>query len=124
MKIRSLLSLLCLTALATPLLADSATEIVTEAYEDILERKPDTSGLRTFRSRIIEEGWTAADVRRELKKSDEYADIVITRSFEDVLGRKPDAGALKTYREKIKRGWTEQDLRKVLRKSDEYRQKN
>jgi hypothetical protein len=109
---------------SAPLLsASSPTEIVTEAFEDVLGRKPDVSGMRTFRSRVIEDGWTAVDVRNALKRSDEYANLVITRSFEDVLGRKPDQGALKTYREKIKRGWTEQDLRKVLRNSEEYRKR-
>jgi hypothetical protein len=124
MNSRLLLCLIGLFGLFPALQAESPTDIVTEAFEDVLGRKPDQSGLSTFRSRIIEDGWTATDVRKALKQSDEYATLVITRSFQDVLGRKPDAGALNTYRDKIKRGWTEQDLRKVLRKSEEYRKKN
>ncbi len=105
--------------------ASNATDIVTEAYEDVLGRKPDEEGMRNFRSKVIEKNWTAEDVRKALRKSQEYADIIITRSFEDVLGRKPDEGALKNYRQKVmKKGWSEKAIRKELRKSPEYKQKN
>lgn len=123
MRIFPLTLLVLLSGIPFCVGAQSATQIVTEAYEDILERKPDSTGLRDFRSKVIENGWSAQDVRKALKQSDEYADLIITRSFEDVLGRKPDPGALKTYRPKIKSGWSEKDLRSVLRKSDEYKQK-
>ena len=106
------------------LYADSATDIVTEAYEDVLGRKPDAQGLRDFRSKVIEKNWTAADVRKALRTSTEYYDNVITEAYEDVLGRKPDAGALKTYRAKMSKGMTAKGLRKILRNSPEYKQKN
>jgi len=116
--------------LASPLFlptaaASDATEIVTEAYEDVLGRKPDEEGMRNFRSKVIEKDWTAEDVRKALRKSQEYADLIITRSFEDVLGRKPDEGALNNYRRKVmQKGWSEKAIRKELRKSPEYKQKN
>lgn len=119
------LSLLTLLPLLPLQAGSDATEIVTEAYEDVLGRKPDPDGMRTFRSKVIEKDWTAEDVRKALRKSPEYADLIITRSFEDVLGRKPDPGALKNYSQKvIQKGWDEKSIRKQLRKSDEYKKKN
>lgn len=42
------------------------------AYQDILDREPDSAGLRLYRSRIIDDGWTEAQVRDALRKSPEY----------------------------------------------------
>ena len=37
---------------------DRPSRIVRRAYEDILDREPDSAGLRLYRSRIIDDGWT------------------------------------------------------------------
>jgi len=108
--------------------------IVRRAYQDILGRDPDAQGLRTYRSKIIDEGWTEADVRNALRNSDEYAggsaggfrtssaDRIIRRAYQDILGRDPDAQGLATYRRNIlERGWDEHDVREALRKSPERR---
>ncbi len=108
--------------------------IVRRAYQDILGRDPDAEGLRTYRSKIIDEGWTEADVRNALRNSNEYAggsaggfrtssaDRIIRRAYQDVLGREPDPEGLATYRRNIiERGWDEQDVRTALRKSPERR---
>lgn len=50
-----------------------AEQIVREAYRDILRREPDRSGLRQYTRAILREGWSQADVRRSLQRSDEYA---------------------------------------------------
>jgi TorA maturation chaperone TorD len=106
--------------------------IVRRAYEDILDREPDTAGLRLYRRRIIDDGWSEQDVREALRKSPEYAqrssesaDKIVRRAYEDVLGRAPDAAGLSSYRNKIlNQGWSEQDVREALRKSPELRQKS
>jgi Domain of unknown function (DUF4214) len=108
--------------------------IIRRAYQDILGRDPDAEGLRTYRSKMIDEGWTEADVRNALRQSDEYArgsatsfrtssaDRIIRRAYQDILGREPDADGLATYRRNIiERGWDEQDVRTALRKSPERR---
>ena len=46
--------------------------IVTRAYQDILGRDPDQAGLRLYRSRIIDDGWSEAQVRDTLRNSPEY----------------------------------------------------
>ena len=50
-----------------------AEEIVRQAYRDILRREPDRSGLRQYTNAMLREGWSQADVRRSLQRSDEYA---------------------------------------------------
>jgi hypothetical protein len=50
-----------------------AEEIVRQAYRDILRREPDRSGLRQYTNAMLRDGWSQADVRRSLQRSDEYA---------------------------------------------------
>jgi TorA maturation chaperone TorD len=105
--------------------------IVRRAYQDILGRDPDPEGLRTYRSNIIDKGWSEQDVREALRNSPEYAsggartasaDRIIRRAYQDILGREPDPSGLETYRRNIiERGWDEQDVRTALRRSSERR---
>jgi TorA maturation chaperone TorD len=106
--------------------------IVRRAYQDILGRDPDAEGLRTYRSNIIDRGWSEQDVREALRNSPEYAsgaartssaDRIIRRAYQDILGREPDPSGLETYRRNIvEQGWDEQDVRTALRRSQERRE--
>ena len=103
--------------------------IIRRAYQDILGRDPDPEGMSTYRSNIIDRGWTEQDVREALRNSPEYqtgpartasADRIIHRAYQDILGRQPDPEGLDTYRRNIiERGWDEQDVRTALRRSQE-----
>lgn len=105
--------------------------IIRRAYQDILNREPDDAGMRTYRSDILDRGWSEQDVREALRNSPEYssgavrtssADRIIRRAYQDILNREPDPGGLDTYRRDIiDRGWDEQDVRQALRKSNERR---
>lgn len=102
--------------------------IITRAYEDILGREPDPSGMQSNRRHIIQDGWSEQDVREALRHSPEYrsatrrttsADGIVRRAYQDVLEREPDPSHLDTYRRAIlENGWDEQDVRQVLRRSD------
>jgi len=111
--------------------------IVRRAYQDILGRDPDADGMRTYTSKIVDEGWSERDVREALRRSAEYgstgrpaasfrtasADRIIRRAYQDILGREPDASGLRTYRRNIlENGWDEQDVRQALIRSPERRQ--
>ena len=106
--------------------------IITRAYQDILGRDPDQAGLREYRRRMLDDGWSERQVRDTLRRSNEKAeqndadiDRMITRAYRDVLGRAPDASGLSEFRNQVKRkGWTESDVRQALRDSPEYREKN
>jgi len=108
--------------------------IVRRAYEDILDREPDATGLRLYHSRMIDDGWSERDVREALRKSPEYrqkstmtrekAEEIVRRAYLSVLGREPDPGS-RSYVDKVLRDhWSEQDVARELRKSPEYRNKN
>ena len=50
-----------------------AEATVAQAYRDILGREPDPSGLQQYTDAMVNRGWSAAEVRRSLLQSDEYA---------------------------------------------------
>lgn len=109
--------------------SEEATKVVTAAYEDILGRKPDTEGLRIYRSKMVDDNWSEKDVRKELKRSNEKksegVDDIITRAYQDILGRDPDKAGLKEYRKRMTEdGWTEKKLRETLKKSSEAKNKD
>jgi hypothetical protein len=108
-------------------------QIVRRAYQDILERDPDPAGLRAYRSRIIDDGWTEQQVREALRNSPEYrekntmtrskAEEIVRRAYLSVLKREPDAGS-RGYVDRVLRDkWTQQDVERELRRSSEYRQR-
>jgi hypothetical protein len=101
-------------------------KIVRRAYQDVLQRDPDDSGMRTFRSRMIEQGWTEQIVRDSLRKSEEYRTVVVgkivRRAYHELLGREPDGGGERHYvYQLLNRGWSEEDVRNDIRKSAEFR---
>jgi hypothetical protein len=109
----------------------SADRIVRRAYQDILEREPDQAGMRTYRSRIIDDNWTEEQVREALRRSPEYrerttmtpqkaADIV-RRAYLSVLNREPDAASQGYVQRVLRDKWTEEDVARELRRSPEYR---
>jgi hypothetical protein len=109
--------------------AQDPTAIVENAYQDILGRKADKAGMREFRSKIIDQGWTERQVREALRQSPEYkqsgADAIIKRAYEDILNRQPDRGGKELYRKNIiEHGWTEKQVRDSLRVSQEYKNKH
>jgi len=118
----------------------SADRIIRRAYQDILGREPDPSGLETYRRNIVERGWDEQDVRQALRRSDERRGVVRTqnvtindatasdivrRAYLSVLNREPDSSGMRDYKARILRDrWTEQQVIDALRNSDEYRSKH
>lgn len=103
--------------------------VIKRAYLDLLAREPDPSGRGTYRSLMIDQGWTERMVRDHLRRSDEFrrtgADRIIRRAYLDVLGREPDISGLKHHRQNLlEKDWTEGDVRDALRRSEEYKKKN
>jgi hypothetical protein len=106
---------------------------VRRAYQDILDREPDPAGLRQFRSRIIDDEWTEAQVRDALRNSAEYrekstmtypkAQDIVRRAYLSVLKREPDPGSVGFVGRVLRDHWTQQDVERELRNSPEYRNK-
>lgn len=49
-----------------------AEAVVRSAYRSVLGREPDAEGMREYTERIRRDRWTAGDVERALRDSDEY----------------------------------------------------
>jgi len=105
--------------------------IVRRAYEDILHRQPDQQGLRLYRSRMIDDGWTEQQVRDALRSSPEYRELttitpakaqeIVRRAYLAVLKREPDAGSQGYVNRVFHDHWTQADVERELRKAPEYR---
>lgn len=106
--------------------------IIWRAFDDILDREPDDEGLRYYRSRMRDYGWTERDVREDLLRSRDYrrpgtqitrreAERIVRRAYLDVLGREPDPRSRPWVDKILYENWTEEDVVRELRNSDEYR---
>jgi len=112
---------------------DEADRIVRRAYQDLLGRDADDRGLRTYRSRIIDEGWSEAQVRESIRNSPEFrerntmtaakAEDIVRRAYLAVLKREPDPGARGYVDKVLRQHWTQEDVERELRKSPEYRRR-
>jgi len=110
-----------------------ADRIIRRAYQDLLGREPDASGQRVYRSRIIDEGWSDAQVRESIRESPEYrerstmtparAEDIVRRAYQNVLRREPDSASRGFVDRVMRDHWTQQDVERELRKSPEYRSK-
>jgi hypothetical protein len=106
-------------------------QVIRRAYQDILERDPDPSGMRTYRSRMIDDGWTEQDVRQALRESPEYRELntmtrakaqeIVRQAYLSVLRREPDDAARPYVEEVFRRRMTREQLERQLRNSPEYK---
>jgi hypothetical protein len=115
-------------AIVAPRLDRRAAELIVQrAYREVLDRPADPEGLRTYRDRLLHQGWTEQRIIEQLQRSSEARainpDEAITRMYREVLGRDPDPGGLANYKAKWREGWTQGRIRADLRRSEEYRQK-
>jgi hypothetical protein len=105
--------------------------IIRRAYQDLLDREPDQNGLREYRRRMIDDGWSETQVRDAIRRSPEYrqrnmmtrarAEDIVRRAYQSTLGREPDPAAASWVTEVIRNRWTQADLERELRKTPEYR---
>lgn len=103
----------------------TADIIVARAYREVLNRPPDPEGARTYRERLMYEGWSERQVVEQLQRSGEArgmnADEAIRQIYRETLGRDPDANGLAHYRAKWREGWTQGQIRADLQRSKEGR---
>lgn len=122
-----------ISSVRAPYSRDESERIVRRAYRDVLQREPDEVGLKLYRDRMLDEGWSEGQVREALRRSPEYreqntmtrpkAEEIVRAAYRNVLGREPDAGS-RGYVDRVLRDkWTQSDVERELRKSPEYRQR-
>jgi len=113
---------------------EDVDRIIRRAYRDVLDREPDAQGLRLYRSRMLDDGWSESRVRETLRNSPEYrqqgatmtaakAQEIVRRAYLAVLKREPDPGSQGYVDRVLRDHWSQQDVERELRKSDEYRNK-
>lgn len=104
----------------------TADMIVTRAYREVLNRRPDPEGLATYRHRLMFDGWSERQIIEQLQRSHEArsvdAEEAIRAAYREVLGRDPDPNGLAHYRAKWRDGWTQGQIRDDLRRSAEGRE--
>ena len=98
---------------------------ISRIFRDTLDRKPDQSEQRRYRTRMVEDNWSEKDVRAELTRTEEYRSVVarvVHKAYRDLLGREADPGGLRNYsRLMLQENWTEEDVRHSIREGEEYR---
>ena len=106
----------------------TAERMVEHAYREVLDRAADPTGLRTYRDRVMQEGWSQQEVIQQLQRSPEaravQPEAAIRRMYREVLGREADPAGLAHYRGKWREGWTQGQIREDLRRSQEGRGRN
>ena len=106
----------------------TAERMVEHAFREVLDRPADPTGLRTYRERVIEHGWSQQEVIQQLQRSPEaraiQPDVAIRRMYQEVLGRDVDPAGLAHYRTKWREGWTQGQIRNDLRRSQEGKVRN
>ena len=117
--------------------ARGANQMVRRAYRDVLGLEPDAQGMQYYRGRIIDDGWTEAQVRRELRRSNEYksrtsdetngygmtrarAENVVRNAYRSVLNREPDPASEGYVEHVLRDGWSQAQVERDLRRSAEY----
>jgi hypothetical protein len=90
-------------------------------YRDVLGRRADRDGLRTY-SRRLEQGWSLREVRRDLAKSRE-CESAINAIYRQVLGRNADRGGIRTYVVRLSEGWSLTEVRRDISNSREARER-
>ena len=117
---------------ALPLLQVSGADAaIVRSFRSVVGRAPTERELLRYRTLMIRNGWSEADVRADLGARTDYRKYsndtgtrptaAVRSAYQDILGRDPDAEGLRNYRQKMTReGWSEQDVRDDLRRSTEY----
>jgi len=117
---------------ALPLLQVSGADAaIVRPFRSVVGRAPTERELLRYRTLMIRNGWSEADVRADLGARTDYRKYsndtgtrptaAVRSAYQDILGRDPDAEGLRNYRQKMTReGWSEQDVRDDLRRSTEY----
>lgn len=71
-----------------------AGEAVREAYYDVLGRAPDPEGMKTYRKRVLEDGWSAGRIRDVLRESASTRTIARIFGFGDPIKRFSDGNPI------------------------------
>jgi hypothetical protein len=118
--------------------ASGPSQMIRRAYRDVVGREPDTQGMQYYRDRVVDDGWSEARVRQELRRSHQYkmqsrdeiyaygmtrtrAESVVRNAYRSILNRDPDPASEGYVEHVLRDGWSQTDVERDLRQSAEYR---
>ena len=93
---------------------------IDQLYREVLGRRADRDGLRTYSDRMLRAGWDENRVRQDLARSGEARDR-INQLYREILGRNADPGGLRNYQRHLEQGWSLDQVRRELQNSPEAR---
>ena len=95
---------------------------INRVYRDVLGRRGDREGLRTYTKRVLSGRWNIREVRKDLARSEEARDK-INQIYREVLGRNADSEGLRTYRKRLEKGWSLSRVRRDISNSSEAKER-
>ena len=96
-----------------------ATSFVIHAYDDLVNRPADTSGLAYWVGQV-NAGVPHTTVAANLANTSDYRNLIVTNAYMDVLRREPDAGGLTYWMSYLAKGGGVEQLTGALVGSSEY----
>jgi hypothetical protein len=100
---------------------DAIGLFVTQAYEDLLGRAPDSVG-KSYWTGLIAGGAPRSSIATQLTHSAEYFGTIITPAYQQFLGRSPDASGLSYWIGRMQQGLTDEHLQAGFIASPEFYQ--
>jgi hypothetical protein len=92
------------------------------AYQKILGREADPSGIESYRKKLVDRGWKEKDVEEDLRRSAEFrnrpVDEIVRRVFREIHGRDPDPDSLARFSRQVReQNLSEAEFRAQLKPS-------
>jgi hypothetical protein len=100
---------------------DAIGLFVTQAYEDLLGRAPDTAG-KSYWTGLIAGGAPRSLIATKLTHSAEYFGTIIIPAYQQFLGRSPDESGLSYWVGRMQQGLTDEQLQAGFIASPEFYQ--
>ena len=110
-----------LTSTANTTVTDPLLLFVTQAYEDLLGRAPDGSGVAYWHG-LLAAGTPRSAIATSLTHSAEYYGTIITPAYQQFLGRSPDPTGLTYWTGQMQQGLTDEQLQAGFIASPEFYQ--
>jgi len=92
-------------------------------YREVLGRRADENGLRTYSDRVERDGWSYERVRRDLAESREATEQ-LRKAYREIQGENPDSGTIRRYQNDLEEGSSLYEIRQEMQNSRNTRRNN
>ncbi|MDJ0726355.1 MAG: DUF4214 domain-containing protein [Prochloraceae cyanobacterium] len=102
---------------------NSVERNIDRLYREVLGRRADENGLRTYSDRIERDRWTYERVRLDLAESTEATEQ-IRKAYREIQGENPDSRTIRRYQNDLARGSSLYEIRQEMQNSRNTRRNN